>query len=127
MWRVYLLAALIAGVSGAITAYVTVKLTVPEPGAYHAPPPPPLTQRLTGADQLDFPAGETPSEKIIYYPTAFASPPQLTLTYGSQTGYSVTDQTAKSFKLQRVCPVKGKEEEWRIFGCNWQAEGLPAK
>ncbi|HYV38812.1 MAG TPA: hypothetical protein VE988_24220 [Gemmataceae bacterium] len=127
MWRVYLLAALIAAASGAISAYVTVKLTVPEPHAGHLLAPPPLTQKLTGSDRLEFPTGEAPSEKIIYYTIPFASPPNLTLTYGGDAGYSVADQTVKSFKLQRICPVKGKEDDWRIIGCNWLAEGLAAK
>jgi len=126
-WRVYLVAALIAAASGAITACVTVKLALSRLGVNHVFPQPPLTQRLSGLDLLDFPAGEAPSEKIVYYSTPFASPPNLRLTGGGDVGYTITDQTEKSFKLQRRCPVKGKEQEWRGVSCIWAAEGLPAK
>jgi hypothetical protein len=128
MWRVYLLAALIAGASAAITAYIMVKFTVPEPPASNPPPPPLLTQKLTGGEHLEFQTGDVPSEKLIYYKVPFASSPHLTLTRGSDAGYKITDKTEKSFKLQRgPCPVTGKEMDWRIATCTWEAEGLPAK
>jgi hypothetical protein len=128
MWRVYVLAALIAAASGSLAAYVTVKLTAPAPRV-DRPPMPPATQRLTGEDHLEFPTGDKPTEKIVYYQTPFASPPYLTLTLGGgNAGYMVTDQTEKSFKLQRgPCPVKGKESDWRIGQCLWVAEGPTAK
>ncbi len=67
--------ALIAAVTAALVAYVTVKLTAPPPPAQHLQPPPPATQRLTGSDHLEFPAGETPTEKVVYYVTPFGRRP----------------------------------------------------
>jgi hypothetical protein len=114
------------------------------------------TTAIEGEEHLPFPtryfkAGETvePTEKVIYYKTAFASPPYLTydvkVPFAPQweTGYQVTNEKADSFTLKRTTPARFQvkveangeimpqsgpaHEPFEALKFHWKAEGRLAK
>jgi hypothetical protein len=113
-WRVYVVSALPACVVAALvaagTAFVTVRLLVPDQTRSAN------TVTLEGTAEVRF--GE---ELEVFYKTRFAEPPHLTFPEGLGN-CQVVDQKAASFKLRRD-PAGDAGKHYP--GVKWKAEGQP--
>ena len=123
-WRVYLVSALVACVVAAATAFITVRLLIPAPNTLATSPEVQSvanTKIYEGVVEV-----RIGGEPEVFYPTPFASPPNLTFPDGlAEMQCQVTEQKAGSFKLQRAGIVPfGAPALAKVKG---KAEGPPTK
>jgi hypothetical protein len=118
MWRVYLLAALIAAVVAAAVSFTVVQLG----GTLRLAP----SSLIVAEGEVEVPFAKSdkePSEVDVFYKAPFASTPNLTFPDHRLSMYrcQVVDQKATGFKITRM----------EAFGSNaklkWVAEGTSSR
>jgi hypothetical protein len=119
-WRVYLVSAVLACVVAAGTAFIMVRLLVPQAPSTRQAPDSPNAAILDGVAELPWGA-----ELEVFYKAPFSSPPTLTFPEGLDgTACRVGEQKAGSFMLVRD---KAGFVGPNIAKVKWKAEGQTAK